>query len=198
MDKDNIYIFNNKDLEYTSLLHPSKKRNLHFQRFEFLGDKLVSETLTKWIIYNKDYDEKQMSLWLTNLICADTMNNIGHFLVPYIQYTGIINKNIVCDSLESWIGAIYLDAGDYHSVILGLWDKLLHIEYSKSYTNLLQELCHRHNILVHESWVKDNNIYTYSMSYNNYSIQQSNVSKKTASYIVHEKMYYYLCNILSN
>lgn len=138
-----MYEFTDIDLEEIALTHPSRTKNSQFQRFEFLGDKLISEVLTKWVIKNKFFNEKQMSEWLSYLICHTTMCEIGQFLINKMHYTGELTANVICDTLEAWIGAIYFDNGNYQKVVLELWKPYLDKEYSVNYKNKLQELCHK-------------------------------------------------------
>lgn len=189
MKKHEIYQFKNPENEQSALIHPSKIKNSFFQRLEFLGDRLVSEVLAKWIMENSTFSEKKMSIWMNNIISAKTMSEIGQFLVEHMSYTGKLQENIICDTLEAWIGAVYIDGGDYRSIILKLWQDYLHKDYLSCWKNQLQEYCHKKNLSFDLQYKVDNelNHICYATS-NDKLVKSLGKSKKQASQQACEKL----------
>ena len=127
-EKNIGYSFKNKKLLINALVHPSsitdKKRNKikvvnDFERLEFLGDRVLGLAISS-IIYEKftENNEGDLSKKLSYLV----QKNFLHKISIDLKIDNILNysfkKNekmsvsILADSIESLIGAIYLD-GDF-------------------------------------------------------------------------------------
>ena len=120
------YSFNKKKFLNYCLIHPSfynnDKRKNHsinqFERLEFLGDRVLNLTISS-LIYDKfiAYDEGNLTKKLSYLVQRDFLYKIAlkiklDYILSYSQNKNIkINKSILADSVESLIGAIYLDGG---------------------------------------------------------------------------------------
>ena len=121
------YIFKNKQLLVNSLMHPSfivdKKNNKSiltndFERLEFLGDRVLGLTISS-IIYNKynKNNEGDLSKKLSYLVQKNFLYKISkdlkinNFLMFNFKKNEKMNISILADSIESLIGAIYLDGG---------------------------------------------------------------------------------------
>jgi ribonuclease III len=126
-EKNIGYFFKNKKLLINSLVHPSslvdgKKNKIKvvndFERLEFLGDRVLGLAISS-IIFGKftENNEGDLSKKLSYLV----QKNFLHKISIDLKIDGILNysfkKNekmnvsILADSIESLIGAIYLDGG---------------------------------------------------------------------------------------
>lgn len=117
------YSFKDKKLLEEALTHPSVKRftknNFSYQRFEFLGDKVLSFVIAERLFLQfKDDDEGKISKKHASLVCGDSCAlvakklDLGKFIIlSENQETdgGRENVNILENALEAVIGAIYLD-----------------------------------------------------------------------------------------
>jgi len=121
------YIFKNKNLLIESLIHPSfiKDNKINkvstfsnFERLEFLGDRVLGLAISA-IIYKKfsNNNEGDLSKRLSYLVQKNFLHKISVDLKMnnILKYTfkknEKMNISILADSIESLIGAIYLDGG---------------------------------------------------------------------------------------
>ena len=121
------YIFKNKQLLINSLTHPSylvdKKKiksgiTNDFERLEFLGDRVLGLAISA-IIYRKfsQNNEGDLSKKLSYLVQKNFLHKISiklkinNFLKYNFKKNEKMNISILADSIESLIGAIYLDGG---------------------------------------------------------------------------------------
>ncbi len=121
------YIFKNKNLLIESLIHPSfiKDNKINkvstfsnFERLEFLGDRVLGLAIAA-IIYKKfsSNNEGDLSKRLSYLVQKNFLHKISVDLKMnnILKYTfkknEKMNISILADSIESLIGAIYLDGG---------------------------------------------------------------------------------------
>jgi len=121
------YIFKNKKLLINSLVHPSsltdnKKNKIKvendFERLEFLGDRVLGLVISS-IIYKKftKNNEGDLSKKLSYLVQKKFLHKISidlkidNILIYSFKKNEKMNVSILADSIESLIGAIYLDGG---------------------------------------------------------------------------------------
>ena len=121
------YIFKNKQLLINSLIHPSflvdNKKNKSsigndFERLEFLGDRVLGLAISS-IIYKKfskdnegDLSKKFSYLVQKNFLHKISIDlKIDNILKFNFKKNEKMNISILADSIESLIGAIYLDGG---------------------------------------------------------------------------------------
>ena len=121
------YKFKNQKLLINSLIHPSfimdnnqnpSIENSEFERLEFLGDRVLGLAISS-IIYNKfsknnegDLSKKLSYLVQKNFLYKISINlKIDKILKFSIKKNAKMNISILADSIESLIGAIYLDGG---------------------------------------------------------------------------------------
>ena len=121
------YIFKNKELIINSLVHPSalidnKKNKIKivndFERLEFLGDRVLGLAISS-IIYSKFTENKEgdLSKKLSYLVQKNFLHKISidlkidDILNYSFKKNEKMNVSILADSIESLIGAIYLDGG---------------------------------------------------------------------------------------
>ena len=121
------YSFKDKKLLLNSLVHPSsqienKKNKFYstndFERLEFLGDRVLGLAISSLIFkkFNKN-NEGDLSKKLSYLVQKNFLHKISEDLKidTILQYSfkknEKMNVSILADSIESLIGAIYLDGG---------------------------------------------------------------------------------------
>ncbi len=119
--------FNNKDLLIQAFVHRSYlNENPDFrlgnnERLEFLGDAILEKIVTEYLYLN--YPDKQegiLTSWRAALVngkmLAEVANEIGFndFLLlsrGEIKETGKARQYILANTMEAFIGALYLDQG---------------------------------------------------------------------------------------
>ena len=167
------YQFTNKSLlkkcfQHSSLLKKNNKKNNYnlindYERLEFLGDRVLGLSIA-YLIYKifPKYSEGKMSLKFSYLVQKNFLSKISNELQLYkfiqlsknqkinIKY----NKSILSDTLESVIGAIFIDGGYQKSIkfIKCYWgkyilDEKLNINDPKT---VLQELSQQKSKLLPE------------------------------------------------
>ena len=123
------YKFKNKKNLINCLTHPSiykfqndLKKNIvnEFERLEFLGDRVLGLIIAS-LIFNKfnHYNEGDLTKKFSYLVQRDFLFkialeiNLHKYLIYKKQnkFNSILNKSIFADSLESIIGAIFIDGG---------------------------------------------------------------------------------------
>ena len=121
------YIFKDKKILFSALVHPSflvesKKYKLNnvndFERLEFLGDRVLGLAISS-IIYKKfnknhegDLSKKLSYLVQKNFLYKISIDlKIDNILKYSSKKNEKMNISILADSIESLIGAIYLDGG---------------------------------------------------------------------------------------
>lgn len=121
------YIFRNKKLLIDSIVHPSfisdnkknqPKFNGDFERLEFLGDRVLGLAISSFIYkkFSKN-NEGDLSKKLSHLVQKNFLHKISidlkieNFLKFNFKKNEKMNISILADSIESLIGAIYLDGG---------------------------------------------------------------------------------------
>ena len=126
-EKNIEYFFKNKKLLINSLVHPSsltdsKKNQIEvvndFERLEFLGDRVLGLAISS-IIYVKfkENNEGDLSKKLSYLVQKNFLHKISinlkidDILKYSFKKNEKMNVSILADSIESLIGAIYLDGG---------------------------------------------------------------------------------------
>ena len=121
------YTFKNKQLLKSALIHPSyisenkkkiNKETSDFERFEFLGDRVLGLAISSIIFkkFNKN-NEGDLSKKLSYLVQKNFLYKISIKLKfeKFLKFSSKNNKkmnvSILADSVESLIGALYLDGG---------------------------------------------------------------------------------------
>jgi ribonuclease III len=103
-----------------ALTHPSHGKD-HYQRLEFLGDRVLGLIIAEWLEERFPNDaEGQLSHRLTSLVSRATCAEVGMALgVPAIMRLGkqaredraARSENVVGDVVEALIAAVYMDQG---------------------------------------------------------------------------------------
>jgi len=154
------YIFKNKKLLIHSLVHPSsltdsKKNKIKvandFERLEFLGDRVLGLAISS-IIYGKfkENNEGDLSKKLSYLVQKNFLHKISidlkidDILNYSFKKNEKMNVSILADSIESLIGAIYIDGGfgNAKKFINKFWSPYLDINEKnmQDFKTKLQEL----------------------------------------------------------
>lgn len=118
--------FKNRNLLLEALTHRSYLNERpdwkldHNERLEFLGDAVLELIVTEYLFKNYKEPEGVLTTWRAALVNANILSSISHkfSLNDYIllsrgetKDTGRARQYILANTLESIIGAIYLDQG---------------------------------------------------------------------------------------
>lgn len=140
------YQFKNKQLLEQALLHPSKGGK-HFQRLEFLGDRVLSLSLAL-ILMKADESEGVMAKKLAKLASAQILKEVALSwkLDQLLMCTSHQTDSILADACEAVLGAIYTDCNDINlikNIVEVFWGQILErLDYIDSKTDL-QEQSHK-------------------------------------------------------
>ena len=144
-EKQINFYFKNKENLSNTLIHPSyisekklKKTDSNFERFEFLGDRVLGLTISS-LIFNKFIrsNEGELTKRLSYLVKKDFLYKIAteigieNFLKYSCRKENTRTKiSILSDSVEALIGAIYIDSGYSSSFkfIKKIWEPYLDIK----------------------------------------------------------------------
>lgn len=156
---------NNINLYIRAVTHPSyanehNYENGHLERLEFMGD-AVLQLMVSELIYNyyEGYNEGEMSLIRSKLVRADSLaneakklglDNVLNLGVGEEKSNGRNCKNILADSFEAFMAAIYLDKGfDFtFKIVKSIFDnnvRNVNLEDLLDYKSKLQELVQADN-----------------------------------------------------
>ena len=157
------YNFNDKLLLTKCLTHPSyanehgTDKNDNNQRLEFLGDAVLELVITDKLYtdYTKE-DEGILTNKRANIVCEENLSKVALDieLYKYILHSNGMtqddiknNKNILCDTLEALIAAIYIDGG-YEEAIKFILDKIYYSFDTVviNYKSILREYCNKERI----------------------------------------------------
>ena len=141
--------FKNRSILIDSLIHPSylikkqtktKDFKSNFERFEFLGDRVLGLSISSLIFKNfMSFNEGDLTKKLSYLVQKDFLYKIALEIKidKILKYSSIksnerMNKAILADAVESLIGAIYIDSGFTLSLkfIENIWSPYLHTNAS--------------------------------------------------------------------
>ncbi len=115
------YDFADESLLKMALTHPSLAGGAHYQRLEFLGDRVLGLVISHWL-YEKypDEAEGQLNRRFTALVRRETLSDLAQKLDlgPMIRMEAGARSEgtakasaVLADICEALIGAIYLDGG---------------------------------------------------------------------------------------
>lgn len=178
-------------LEYPDVFnHPSKKKNKVFQRLEFLGDSLINKEISI-LLYRMypNYNEGDLTIKRSNMVNKFTLSKIGSLLLPYINYQGDLNDEIISSTLEAYIGAYFLDNKDIAELIYDLWKDYLILPIQQDIKILVQHFFHKKNILFKYEYMFRTQ-YICLLKYKNKYYQGTGISKKIASENCARSFYY--------
>lgn len=123
MSLESIINYTFKDIELLdiALSHPSQKVFAsEYQRFEFLGDSILSGCISKYLYnYFKDANEGTLNIMRTAIVSGNSLSKKALELEidKYIKLSDVYRKNfgepsssMLEDTFEALIAAIYLDS----------------------------------------------------------------------------------------
>lgn len=120
------YQFANINLPILALTHRSFDSEYNYERLEFLGDALLGVIIAETLFHRfPDYDEGQLTRMRASLVKEPTLAIVAKNLqLPDYLILGVGERkgggrqraSILADAVESLIGAIYLDSGDFNVV----------------------------------------------------------------------------------
>lgn len=199
LEKNISYTFKNKKLLEQSFIHPSYANEHKLtktetnQRLEFLGDSVLELVIsTRLFLDLKDREEGALTKQRAKIVCEENLSKIAIKLNLYnYLLTGKSenkdsvknNKSIMCDTIESLIGAIYLDSGIEHAT--EFINKFIYSDFQKidiiDYKSFLKEYCNKnkykidyeiveeigpdHNKLFNVALLINNEIKTYAIGH---------------------------------
>lgn len=103
-----------------ALTHPSMDEP-HYQRLEFLGDRVLGLIVSTWLYERHEGDAEgklnsRLAMLVSRTTCADIAREIG--VAPHIRFGkqarddgSADSDNVLGDVMEALIGALYRDAG---------------------------------------------------------------------------------------
>ena len=166
------YTFNNKSLLKKCLTHPSyanehgTDKNDNNQRLEFLGDAVLEMIITDKLYHDFDKDDEGvLTNKRANIVCEENLAKVAIDIELYkyiLHSNGMtqddikVNKNILCDSIESLIAAIYLDGG-YEEANKFVLDKIYYTfdSITTNYKSILREYCNKERIELEYKLLKE-------------------------------------------
>lgn len=138
------YKFKNPQLLENVFTHPSFLKNIHFDRLEFLGDRVLSQVVASFLYKQFPDDEAgKMALRFISATNTNTLSSMGKTigLPDHIKCTGKPSDSVIADTLEALIGAIFIDGGYTKSkkFVFNILIKNIIFKGEKNEKNLLQE-----------------------------------------------------------
>lgn len=149
------YSFSKPSLLDEALTHPSLSGTYNYQRLEFLGDRVLGLSIAGWLLEAYPAEaEGKLNRRFTALVRKETLAQLSVKLgiadalklTPGAESEGTRNKEaVLADVCESFIGAMYLDAGFdvVDAFIRKHWIPLIDLDTQgvKDHKTKLQEWC---------------------------------------------------------
>lgn len=115
------YIFKDADLLREALTHPSLEGGKHYQRLEFVGDRVLGLVVAEWLFeYYSSVDEGGLASRHSNMVRKETLAEVAKAmkLADFIHMAkstedtgGRDRASILADGCEAVIGAVHQDGG---------------------------------------------------------------------------------------
>ena len=208
------YTFNDENLLFTSLVHKSSEEakfltaQYNAQSLEFLGDKVLSYVLAKYLFTKYiDKDEGTLSELIAMLGKASYQNMVAKdlHLDEYIYMEANLRLNldktsILADHLEALIAAIYLDSDidTAEKFILDKYLKHAHIVLDANndfinYKSILIEYAQKHDLelvytLLNEYGPDNDKSFEYAVELDGYRAIAIAKRKKTAQQLASKEL----------
>ena len=208
------YNFNDENLLFTSLVHKSAREAetltaaYNAQSLEFLGDKVLSYVLAKYLFTKYiDKDEGALSGLIAMLGKASYQNMIAKdfHLDEYIYMEANLRANldktsILADHLEALIAAIYLDSDIYTAEKFIIEKYLKHADLVLdakndflNYRNILIEYAQKHSLdliftLIKEYGPDDEKSFEYQAELDGHKAIATAKTKKAAKQMASKKL----------
>ncbi len=208
------YTFNDENLLFTSLVHKSSEeakfltKAYNAQSLEFLGDKVLSYVLAKYLFTKYiDKDEGTLSELIAMLGKASYQNMVAKdiHLDEYIYMEANLKANldktsILADHLEALIAAIYLDSDidTAEKFILDKYLKRAHLVLDAkndfiNYKSILIEYAQKHDLelvytLLNEYGPDNEKSFEYAVELDGYRAIAIAKRKKTAQQLASKEL----------
>tara|TARA_B100000900_G_scaffold366790_1_gene342875 strand:+ start:1635 stop:2282 length:648 start_codon:yes stop_codon:yes gene_type:complete len=189
-------------LKHDSLEKNKKNSNKPFQRFEFLGDRVLGLVISEYLIENYENNSlDEISRRFIHLVNTNTLAKIfryhdlnkifKHKLDPKSD-----KNSVYADALESLIGFIYLKKKleFTKSLILELWNKELNTLPQKDPKTFIQEYSQRKNKIIPTYKLKDEKgtkhkpKFKVSLQIEDFYVEGEGISKQKAEISAAKKM----------
>ena len=106
---------NEKEIYFRAVTHKSYNSSTNNERLEFLGDAVLDLIVSKQLfINNKDAGEGFLSIEKSKYVSRENLNKVAERILNknVIKHkSNYLSKNMLGNTLESIIGAIYIDKG---------------------------------------------------------------------------------------
>lgn len=176
-------VTNNIGLYEEALTHNSYANEMHlkynYQRLEFLGDAIINKIVAEYLFNHSDSSEGEMTKDRIKIIQSNTLIKAATQLelINYIRVgEGLkiapLSPKILEDIFEAFIGAMYLDQGEYavrkilNDTIIGYHQKGQLTE-NTDYKSIFQEIIHSTglNMKIHyeRTYDRQKNLHTVSL-----------------------------------
>lgn len=176
-------VTNNIGLYEEALTHNSYANEMHlkynYQRLEFLGDAIINKIVAEYLFNHSDSSEGEMTKDRIKIIQSNTLIKAATQLelINYIRVgEGLkiapLSPKILEDIFEAFIGAMYLDQGEYavrkilNDTIIGYYQKGQLTE-NTDYKSIFQEIIHSTglNMKIHyeRTYDRQKNLHTVSL-----------------------------------
>jgi len=141
----------NKSIEHDSFEKSKKNSDKPFQKYEFLGDRVLGLVISEYLITTFSHNTlDEISRRFIHLVNTNTLakifrkNSLGEIFKHQLDPNSSKNS-IYADALESLIGFVYTRKGLVFSkkLIMELWQNELDILPQKDPKTFIQEYCQK-------------------------------------------------------
>lgn len=143
---------NNEELYIRAFTHTSYGNENdcpNYERLEFLGDKVLDFIISEYLYKKTHLREGDMTTLRANFVCEEalytyaTSLNFEKYILIASSLKNKINKSILADVFEAFIGALYLDKGlnevyEFLGKIVFPYIEDKEINFLEDYKSLLQ------------------------------------------------------------
>ena len=106
---------NEKEIYFRAVTHKSYNNSTNNERLEFLGDAVLDLIVSQQLfVKNKDASEGFLSIEKSKYVSRENLNKVAERILNknVIKHkSSYLSKNMLGNTLESIIGAIYIDKG---------------------------------------------------------------------------------------
>lgn len=139
------YTFAKPELLVRALTHPSKGGD-HYERLEFLGDRLLAAVIGDWLFQRyPDADQGELSRRYAAMVREEALAGVGAswgLAEEVILGPGeTMGASILADVVEAVLGAVWVDGGNdfVKAIVWRDWDDLMNQKDEKDPKTRLQE-----------------------------------------------------------
>ena len=192
----------NKSIEHDSFEKSKKNTDKPFQKYEFLGDRVLGLVISEYLITTFSHNTlDEISRRFIHLVNTNTLakifrkNNLGDIFKHQLDPNSSKNS-IYADALESLIGFVYTRKGLIFSkkLIMELWQNELDILPQKDPKTFIQEYCQKKYKtiplykLIEEAGTKHKPKFLVSLKIKDNEVEAEGVSKQKAEILAAKKM----------